>query len=91
MEGSVISRCSSMIERPNSNRQMGCSIPPAGSNSQSLLLASSGRQEMRLVRVRNGTVIIKWSHGPRLPEPFRTDRTSRPDINKFMHGGWKIN
>ena len=26
-------RCSSMVERPNSNRQMGCSNPPAGSNS----------------------------------------------------------
>lgn len=25
-------RCSSTVERPNSNRQMGCSIPPAGSN-----------------------------------------------------------
>lgn len=24
-------RCSSTVERPNSNRQMGCSIPPAGS------------------------------------------------------------
>lgn len=28
-----IRRCSSMIERPNRNRQMGCSIPPAGSKS----------------------------------------------------------
>jgi hypothetical protein len=28
-----ISRCSSMSERPNCNRQMGCSNPPAGSNS----------------------------------------------------------
>ena len=27
------SRCSSMPERPNSDRQMGCSNPPAGSNS----------------------------------------------------------
>jgi hypothetical protein len=26
------SRCSSMSERPNSNRQMECSNPPAGSN-----------------------------------------------------------
>jgi len=26
-------RCSSMLERPNSDRQMGCSTPPAGSNS----------------------------------------------------------
>lgn len=29
----LISRCSSMLERPNSNRQMGCSNPPAGSKS----------------------------------------------------------
>jgi hypothetical protein len=29
----LISRCSSMPERPNRNRQMGCSNPPAGSNS----------------------------------------------------------
>jgi hypothetical protein len=29
----VVSRCSSMLERPNSNRQMGRSNPPAGSNS----------------------------------------------------------
>jgi hypothetical protein len=28
-----ISRCSLMSERPNCNRQMGCSNPPAGSNS----------------------------------------------------------
>ena len=28
-----MSRCSSMPERPNRNRQMGCSNPPAGSNS----------------------------------------------------------
>ena len=28
-----ISRCSSMLERPNSDRQMGRSNPPAGSNS----------------------------------------------------------
>ncbi len=28
-----MSRCSSMSERPNSNRQMGCSNPPAGSNT----------------------------------------------------------
>jgi hypothetical protein len=27
-----MSRCSSMLERPNRNRQMGCSNPPAGSN-----------------------------------------------------------
>ncbi len=27
----VISRCSSRVERPNRTRQMGCSIPPAGS------------------------------------------------------------
>jgi hypothetical protein len=27
-----ISRCSSMLERPNSDRQTGCSNPPAGSN-----------------------------------------------------------
>jgi hypothetical protein len=30
---SFISRCSLMSERPNCNRQMGCSNPPAGSNS----------------------------------------------------------
>jgi hypothetical protein len=30
---SVISRCSLTSERPNCNRQMGCSNPPAGSNS----------------------------------------------------------
>lgn len=29
----LISRCSSMIERPNRYRQMGCSNPPAGSKS----------------------------------------------------------
>jgi hypothetical protein len=29
----VMSRCSSMLERPNSDRQMGRSNPPAGSNS----------------------------------------------------------
>lgn len=29
----LISRCSSTLKRPNRNRQMGCSIPPAGSNS----------------------------------------------------------
>jgi hypothetical protein len=28
-----ISRCSSMLERPNCNRQMGCSNPPAGSKT----------------------------------------------------------
>jgi hypothetical protein len=28
-----MSRCSSMPERPTRNRQMGRSIPPAGSNS----------------------------------------------------------
>ena len=30
-----MSRCSSMPERPNRNRQMECSNPPAGSNSDS--------------------------------------------------------
>ncbi len=29
----IKSRCSSMAERPKSNRQMGCSNPPAGSNA----------------------------------------------------------
>lgn len=29
----LISRCSSIVKRPNSNRQMGRAIPPAGSNS----------------------------------------------------------
>ena len=28
----LVSRCSSMLERPRCNRQMECSIPPAGSN-----------------------------------------------------------
>lgn len=28
----LMSRCSSMVERPNRNRQTGCSIPPAGSD-----------------------------------------------------------
>ena len=32
-ESQWISRCSSMLERPNRNRQMGRSNPPAGSNS----------------------------------------------------------
>lgn len=30
---SAVSRCSSMVERPNSTRQTGCSNPPAGSNT----------------------------------------------------------
>ena len=33
LKQSFVCRCSSMLERPNRNRQMGCSIPPAGSNS----------------------------------------------------------
>lgn len=30
----LLSRCSSMVEQPKSNRQMGCSTPPAGSSTQ---------------------------------------------------------
>jgi hypothetical protein len=33
LKDAVMSRCSSMLERPNSDRQMGRSNPPAGSNS----------------------------------------------------------